>query len=527
MTIIFGLVMAAVKVILKAIMFTGLWISAVFLYLLIRIEPSLIKLFGEENIDLLATVYVIVFILLPPILYTSQNVIRIITKDPDYSMIKSIFGDKEKKGAKRLTNPSVPKDILSAEPTGVVFGKKQGRYVVKPENKDGHVLVIGGAGSGKSSCMAIPSLLSWQERVFAIDIKGELSANTIHQRPGAKVFNPSDLEAYGYDPFYLLLNSKNRVQDVREIALAIIPLSEAVKDPFWIKSAQNLLTGFLLYFFDQGLPFVEAITAIQGIPAKKLIQEIADSTTEEAKLFCNQFLSMKDETLSGIVTELSNGIILFATDPNIKRALSKKQIITPDDLEKGFDVYLTIEESKLEQWKNLLTLMVSQFLKHFERREEEGATPVLFLLDEFARLGKIEPVINGLATLRSKKVTIAIITQSLAQLDAIYGKPQRQVIADNCQYKAVLNATDADTQDYFSRLVGTYDKAKRSQSANFEQYTGMGKGQGISETTEEKRIIKPEEFSTLNYIVLLSPFGFFKVEKTPYYQEPIFKKIAI
>ena len=52
----------------------------------------------------------------------------------------------------------------------------------------------------------------------------------------------------------------------------------------------------------------------------------------------------------------------------------------------------------------------------------------------------------------------AILTQSLAQLDLIYGRESRQVIADNCSYKAILKATDADTQEYFSKLVGTYDK---------------------------------------------------------------------
>jgi type IV secretion system protein VirD4 len=114
------------------------------------------------------------------------------------------------------------------------------------------------------------------------------------------------------------------------------------------------------------------------------------------------------------------------------------------------------------------------------------------------------------------------LTQSLAQLDVIYGKEQRQVIADNCQYKAILNATDADTQDYFSRLVGTFDKAKHSTNANFGQYTGLGKGTGTSETTEEKRIIKPEEFSTLKDLVLLTPYGFTRIDKTPYYSTVAF-----
>ena len=40
-------------------------------------------------------------------------------------------------------------------------------------------MIVGGAGSGKTAAVAIPTLMSWKERVFAIDIKGELYAKTI------------------------------------------------------------------------------------------------------------------------------------------------------------------------------------------------------------------------------------------------------------------------------------------------------------------------------------------------------------
>ena len=35
-----------------------------------------------------------------------------------------------------------------------------------------------GTGSGKTAAVAIPTLMSWKEHVFAIDIKGELYAKT-------------------------------------------------------------------------------------------------------------------------------------------------------------------------------------------------------------------------------------------------------------------------------------------------------------------------------------------------------------
>ena len=64
--------------------------------------------------------------------------------------------------------------IQCSSPCGVVFGKQEKAYIAKPEELDGHVLVVGGVGSGKSSCVAIPTLKAWNQRIFAIDIKGEL-----------------------------------------------------------------------------------------------------------------------------------------------------------------------------------------------------------------------------------------------------------------------------------------------------------------------------------------------------------------
>jgi type IV secretion system protein VirD4 len=144
-------------------------------------------------------------------------------------------------------------------------------------------------------------------------------------------------------------------------------------------------------------------------------------------------------------------------------------------------------------------------------------TPILFLLDEFPRLGKIEGITDGLATLRGKNITMCVIVQSLAQLDLMYGKEARQVIADNCQYKAVLNATDAETQEYFSRIVGTYERLKISTNQHYNPRDFFS-SYGRHTTTEEKRKIKPEHFATLSNIALFTPFGFMRVEKTPYYK---------
>lgn len=78
---------------------------------------------------------------------------------------------------KRLAQQkTVPMELRSKKPEGILFGKQNASYIRKPITEDGHVLVIGGSGSGKSSSSVIPTLLSNPHTaVFALDIKGELS----------------------------------------------------------------------------------------------------------------------------------------------------------------------------------------------------------------------------------------------------------------------------------------------------------------------------------------------------------------
>ena len=91
-----------------------------------------------------------------------------------------LFGrrPKPKKGHARADfaakNPPVNRQVISSTPRGVFFGTRGNQYIIKHEDIDGHVLVVGTPGSGKSSCIAIPTLQHWKNAVFAVDIKGEL-----------------------------------------------------------------------------------------------------------------------------------------------------------------------------------------------------------------------------------------------------------------------------------------------------------------------------------------------------------------
>ena len=514
----------ALLFILKIAHFVGLtWFFVPIAFALIYEWVSGNYLENSVVVEAIFSVMVFVCFVLAP-LTLLQNLIRMIKKDRTFSIAKAILNRTKKKGFEAKLGGDTVALASAGDVSGFVFGKKGGKYVTMPEATDGHVLVIGGAGSGKTAGVAIPTLMSWRERVFAIDIKGELYQKTKAARTEAqiKVFNPTDPNAHGYDPFFVLKHSAEVPEEARALALSICPLPAEVKDPFWIQSAQNMLTGFLVYFFHKDFSFSETMKAIKSRGVKKLITEIMEGEDEQAIAEVSQFDGMDDKTLSGVFTELSNHITIFATSADLQRALSGHgRCITPADLENGYDVYCCIPEHKLEQWKELMGMLCNQFLKSFERRPDGNTKPILFLIDEFPRLGKIETISNGLATLRSKKIHIALFVQSKSQLNAIYGKDVAEVIADNCSYKAILKASEPNTQEWCSKLVGTYDKKKLSSNYNAD-VIGIGKGQGTSKTEEEKKIIKPEEFAYLQDVVCLFPNGYRRIDKAYYFKDKTF-----
>jgi len=457
-----------------------------------------------------------------------QNIIRMVKKEPKFSILKAIIniGKKKKIGHEAKLDGDTIDANTEKRLSGVVFGKQGKEYITKPETTDGHVLIIGGTGSGKTSAIAIPTLISWKETVFAIDVKGELYENTkaARNQDMIKVFNPEDRNTCKYDPFFMLRKARDISSEARSLALSICPLPPETKESVWIKSAQNMLTGFILYYYGKNLNFSETMVKIKSKPLRDLLDEIITSDNEKAKQYINNFASMADETLFSIYGELDTHITVFATNADLQWALTGTgNCITPEDLETGHDIFCCIQMDKIDEWTDLLQMMCSQFLKFFERRKDaKNKPPILFFIDEFPRLGKIESISKALGTLRANKIHIALIVQSKADLNVHYGEKVATVILDNCNYKAILKASEPNTQEWCSKLVGKYDKEKDTSGVNADML-GMGKGQSTSTTTEQRYIIEPTDFGYLgDDLVCIFPNGYRIIKKIKPWEDKAF-----
>ena len=105
-----------------------------------------------------------------------------------------------------------------------------------------------------------------------------------------------------------------------------------------------------------------------------------------------------------------------------------------------------------------------------------------------------------------------VLTQSLADIDLIYGKEERSSMMNNFSYKVVLGAMDSDTQDYFSKLIGQEETVKLSvQKGNT--------GTSTTQVKEFRHSVRPEELAHLGkHLILISPNGWQKIRKNFYFR---------
>lgn len=380
---------------------------------------------------------------------------------------------------------------------GIVFGKMGRKLITKPPKIEGHTLIVGGTGTGKSRGIVIPTLLKWQGSSIVMDIKGELSKITSDKRKqegnNVYIFNPESEECDCYDPIKLC----NTIDNAQELARTLIPLPEK-GEPFWSQSAQAILSAFIFEGAVKGYKLSDIAEKLCTTPINELVEFCRNHELREVRILASISYDLPEKALGGVIGELKSKLITIATDNNIRRATQRADW-TPETLEEGATIYLQVSEHMIEQYKDLWTVIISQVLRYLSKREERKEPPILIALDELPRLGEIKGLTNALATLRSRNVHILNVIQSMAQLDEIYGTNQRKIIADNCRFKFVLSATDPETQKYFSDLAGQKTAMAKGITV------GSGIVPNLSKTEQGTPLIRPEEWANLEKPILFAP----------------------
>ena len=361
-----------------------------------------------------------------------------------------------------LPNPFAKKNLAYRQPAqarGILFGKKLSLLAYSPEQDEGHILVMGPSGTGKTSALLIPTLRSWQGTALVVDISGDISANV--NTPNKIIFDPTAENCIPYDVFASInavTDETERQERLEQLAYLLLPdkANDSEAGIFFCKNGRKMITAALMCYYGMGWGFVEICEHFLGNDWRGLLNDIAQRKNKIANMYISSFVGASEQNTAGCKQAADDALKLFATNEKIKNALRKsasyEPSISPATLETN-SVYIYIPDEKLKIYGDLLRIITAQSMEYFSSRPKEHTQMILFCLDEFASFGKLQ-ITEALRKLRKRHIRIMVLTQSLADLDMIYGKDERKAMLGNFKFTVLLGCKDTETQEYFSKMIG-------------------------------------------------------------------------
>jgi type IV secretory pathway TraG/TraD family ATPase VirD4 len=406
---------------------------------------------------------------------------------------------------------------------GIILGQVGNRLVKRASKGVGNLAVFSLPGGGKTTSQIIPSALQFQGAVLAIDIKGDILAQTKNVR-NIKIFAPDNpVESLHYNPLSCLatLSDVERKTEIEQIALILLPDGQdnGGDGKYFIEGGRDYFCGIALYLLEQtpSTTLPDIARAIVEGNAFSWATDIANSTCVLAKSYTSAYIGSNEKNVAGAYGTAVKALRPFAFGALSNLLDGSGECITPETLENGCDVYIEIPQDKIKLYAPVSTLIIQQFLTSFMRRPDcstgKDLLPILFLLDEFPQLSfDYDTLSAALSTLRSKRVSLFLAMQSISQLTQRYGEAGFRSIIDTCAYISIMSAQDPQSREFFSKLCGTRKALKVGTS---------GGETSFSRSTQEDRepIFQPADFGNLGDDVIIVANGkYVRAQKTYFYK---------
>ena len=180
------------------------------------------------------------------------------------------------------------------------------------------------------------------------------------------------------------------------------------------------------------------------------------------------------------------------------------------DLKKwgSVSIYIILPPHHMARYARLIRLWISSAMAAMTRTEGKPAdgVPVLFMLDEMAQLGRMEPLITAVSLLAGYGMTLWMVWQDLAQIKSIYEHEWASFLA-NAKVQQYFGTNDHETAKMVSEMLGeetviNYTKSSsdsQTKSGLLQLPSGNKQvGTSLSEAEASRHLLKPDEVRRLN-----------------------------
>ena len=378
-----------------------------------------------------------------------------------------------------------------------------------------HLITIAPTRSGKGVGTIIPNLLAIGRSMLVVDPKGENAATTWFAR---SLLGPLHI----LDPFGITgrpmaacnpldqidIAAPDAAEDAARLADALVTdPPHQVTEAHWNEEAKALLTGLILHIAAEEPPPRRNLATLRDLitlPADRFEQLLVTMQDNPAvggliARAANRHLAKEDREASGVRSSAQRHTH-FLDSPRMTTVLDHSDFAFDTLKERTTTVFLVLPPDRISTYSRWLRLMVSQAMTDLARSSVQPPAPVLFLLDEFAALGRLEPVERAMGLMAGYGVQLWPILQDLHQLRGTYGTHAGTFLS-NAGLVQVFNVNDIDTAQWVSRALGEATEAyETGSSGETRQQHRIGAGTsstGIANHLTRRALLTPDEVRRL------------------------------
>ena len=468
-------------------------------------------------------------------------------------------------GSARFASRKELKKLQSDD--GLLIGRNPGTGRVLRYDGPAHLITLAPTRAGKGVGTVIPNLLAVERSVLVIDPKGENAriAGEARRRFGTvhvlDPFEVSGMPSAAYNPLDRLTpDSLDLGEDAASLTEALVmdPPGQ-VTEAHWNEEAKAILGGLIMFCVcheDRERRTLATVREYLTLPPEKLralleLMQDSDAAGGLIARAANRFLGKADREAASVLSNAQRHTH-FLDSPRIAKVLSRSDFHFSDLRHRITSVFLVLPPNRMDAYSRWLRLLVSQALQDIARDAEVSATlaasqkpvaaqngaqgasqrqkasnptlgPALFLLDEFAALGRLEAVERAMGLMAGYGLQLWPILQDMSQLRDLYGERAGTFIA-NAGVQQVFGVNDFETAKWLSQMIGQETTGFQTDSYK------PGDNPSFSNNLTGRDLLTPDEIMQMP-----SNVQFLRVQGQPsalaqklrYYADPEFKGLFV
>ena len=329
-------------------------------------------------------------------------------------------------------------------------------------------------------------------------------------------------------------------EDLNDLVSVLIPV-ENDKDPLWEKGARSITLAVLLAMLEDSDDPENGMTKekFNFFNMTKILQN-SNKDYEDLRLYfrgrsplskayslSKQVCNAAPTTRASYMSIVYDKLVLF-NDAGVCSLTSSSDFYPKDLVDHKTAVFLKIPDEK-DTRNNLAAIFILDIYKTLIKiasANEDLTLPrnVYFIMDEFGNIPKISKFDKFITVGRSRKIWFAMVVQSYAQLNNVYGDTVADIIKGNAGVKMFIGSNDMGTCKEFSELCGNITIESKTRSSD------GGSNSNTSISLQTRPLIYPSELQRLNkpgdigHSVIVT-FGNYPLKAyfTPSFKVPLYK----